>query len=62
NLTQRERQVLIYRMLGHPLKLIGYELGLGVSTVSVALSSALRKLGVSSVTDVIRILVPGGEG
>ncbi|MCC6897828.1 MAG: helix-turn-helix transcriptional regulator [Polyangiaceae bacterium] len=62
NLTQRERQVLIYRMLGHPLKLIGYELGLGTSTVSSALSSALGKLGVESVTDVIRFLMPGGGG
>ncbi|MCC6897829.1 MAG: hypothetical protein IT377_02580 [Polyangiaceae bacterium] len=61
NLTQRERQVLMYRALGHPLKLIGYELGLGTSTVSVALSSALAKLGVGSVTDVIRFLMPGGD-
>ena len=59
NLTERERQVLIYRVLGHPLKLIAYELGLGMSTVSAALSRALTKLGADSVADVIRLLLPG---
>ena len=61
NLTQRERQVLIYRMMGHPSKLIAYELGLSQSTISMALSAALAKLGVASVTDVMRLLMPGGE-
>lgn len=61
NLTMRERQVLIFRMLGHPLKLIAYELGLSISTVSSTLQGALRKLGVSSIADVIRMLMPGAE-
>lgn len=61
NLTQRERQVLIYRMMGHPSKLIAYELGLSQSTISMALSAALAKLGVASVTEVMRLLMPGGE-
>ncbi len=59
NLTQRERQVLLYRVLGHPLKLIAYELGLSTSTISSTLGSALRKLGVQSVADVIRMFSPG---
>lgn len=58
NLSMRERQVLVYRMLGHPLKLIAYELGLKMSTVASCLERALRKLGVASVTDVIRMFTP----
>jgi DNA-binding CsgD family transcriptional regulator len=45
-LSLRERQVVAFAALGHPSKLIGYELGLAPSTVSKHLTSAMRKLGV----------------
>jgi DNA-binding CsgD family transcriptional regulator len=48
-------------MLGHPLKLIAYELGLSVSTVSGALKRALVGLGVRSVQDVLTMLTPPSE-
>jgi DNA-binding NarL/FixJ family response regulator len=45
-LSLRERQVVAFAALGHPSKLIGYELGLAPSTVSKHMASAMRKLGV----------------
>ncbi len=44
-LTLRERQVAALAALGHPLKLIAYELGLSRPSVSASLASAMRKLG-----------------
>jgi hypothetical protein len=43
-LTLRERQVLAYSALRHPLKIIAYELGLSVSTVSTHIARARAKL------------------
>jgi DNA-binding CsgD family transcriptional regulator len=43
-LTQREHQVVAYAALGHSNKLIAYELGLAVSTVSAHLARARAKL------------------
>ena len=47
-LTAREQQVVAFAALGSPSKLIAYELGLSVSSVTTFLSSAARKLGVRS--------------
>ncbi|MBL8918216.1 MAG: helix-turn-helix transcriptional regulator [Myxococcaceae bacterium] len=47
-LTPRERQVVGFAALGHSNKLIAYELGLGASTVATHLSSAAKKLGLTS--------------
>jgi DNA-binding CsgD family transcriptional regulator len=47
-LTERERQVVGLAALGHPNKMIGYTLGITVSTVGVLLTRASRKLGASS--------------
>jgi len=47
-LSRRERQVVALAALGHANKMIGYELGISVSTASVLLSRAARKLGVRS--------------
>jgi DNA-binding NarL/FixJ family response regulator len=52
-LSERERQVVAFASLGHPNKLIAYELGIATSTVGVLLSRAMRKLGVSSRTELI---------
>lgn len=54
-LSLRERAVVQRAVLGHPFKFIGYDLGLPVSTVSVVLKQALRKLGVASRTELIRL-------
>ena len=44
-LSQRERQVVALAAIGHANKMIGYELGIAVSTVGVLLGRAARKLG-----------------
>jgi DNA-binding CsgD family transcriptional regulator len=57
-LSERERQVLAYAALGHPLKLTAYELGLSLSSVAQHRSRAMRKLGLRSQTDVARTFGP----
>ena len=47
-LSQRGRQVLAYRALGHSLKFIAYELGLSQATVSEELARAKARLGLHS--------------
>jgi DNA-binding CsgD family transcriptional regulator len=54
-LSARERQVLAYAALGHPLKLTGYELGLSLSTVARHRANAMRKLGLRSFADVAQL-------
>lgn len=53
-LTDRERQVVAYAVLGQTNKMIGYRLGLSKSRVSVVLRSAMRKLGVETRMQLIR--------
>jgi DNA-binding CsgD family transcriptional regulator len=57
-LTLRERQVLAYSAMGHPLKLIAYSLGLSVSTVSARRTQAMRKLGLRTQADVVGLFAP----
>lgn len=47
-LTQRESQVVAYAALGESHKLIAYRLGISRSRTSIALNSAMRKLGVKT--------------
>lgn len=47
-LSERERQIVALASRGHSNKLIAYELGVGSSTVAAHLTSAARKLGISS--------------
>ena len=47
-LTTRERQVVALAAMGHANKMIGYELGISVSTAGVLLSRAAKKLGAPS--------------
>jgi DNA-binding NarL/FixJ family response regulator len=47
-LTRREAQVATYAAQGHTYKVIGYELGIAISTVATHLRSALNKLGLAS--------------
>jgi DNA-binding CsgD family transcriptional regulator len=52
-LSLRERQVLAYTVLGHPLKLAAYELGLSVSSVSRHRANGFRKLRLQSLADAV---------
>ena len=60
SLAPRERQVLARAALGHPLKLIGYELGLSPPAVTEHLRSALQKLRLRDRAEAVRALGPRG--
>jgi DNA-binding CsgD family transcriptional regulator len=62
-LDLRERQVLAYVAMGHPAKLIAYSLGVSPSSVSTTRRSAMRKLGLQTTADVVRLFggPPGPE-
>jgi DNA-binding CsgD family transcriptional regulator len=55
-LSLRERQVAWYAALGHPNKLIGYELGISMSSVATHLKLASKKLGVRSRPELIALV------
>jgi DNA-binding CsgD family transcriptional regulator len=55
-LSDRERQASLLVALGHSNKLIAYDLGVSVSTVSTLLARAAVKLGCSSRTSLIQLL------
>jgi DNA-binding NarL/FixJ family response regulator len=54
-LSVRERQVASYAALAHTNKLIAYELGIALGSVSVHLRSALAKLGVKSRVELVQV-------
>ena len=55
-LTEQERQVVAYVLLGETVKLIAYRLGLSPGRVSRLLKSVMHKLGVNSRTQLVRKL------
>jgi DNA-binding CsgD family transcriptional regulator len=64
-LTLRERQVLAYVAAGHSNKMIAYELGLSMSTVSGHLARARQKLGLPSlaaIRDLLFAIPPSSDG
>ncbi len=61
-LTASESQVASFRAMGHSMKLIGYELGLPVSTVSRLLTDAAAKLGLSSPDEFAHLAPDTGAG
>lgn len=54
-LSARERAVLAFVAMGHPNKLVAYQLGLSPSAVSAHLRSAQRKLGVTSRAELVHV-------
>lgn len=61
-LSRREAQVTAHAALGRPYKSIAHDLGLAPSTVATHLAAALRKLGLSSRRELVRLLGnPGGN-
>jgi DNA-binding CsgD family transcriptional regulator len=58
-LTEREKQILAYAVLGHHNKLIAYELGIADSTVRVLMARAAAKLGVRTRADLLRAFASG---
>jgi DNA-binding CsgD family transcriptional regulator len=58
-LTPREREVAMEAQLGKQNKVIAYELGIAVSTVSVLLSRAAKKFGVRGRRELVVVLSKG---
>ncbi len=54
-LSDRERQVIGYALLGHHNKLIAYELGIADSTVRVLMARAASKLGVKTREELLQV-------
>ena len=54
-LAAQEREVLVKTAAGYPLKEVAYELGVGASTVSALLRSALRKFRLASPSEAVRL-------
>ena len=59
-LTLREYQVLNELTRGHPNKTIGYDLGISSRTVEIHRANVMRKLGVHSFPDALRIAFAAG--
>ncbi|MCP5426525.1 MAG: response regulator transcription factor [Gammaproteobacteria bacterium] len=54
-LTARERQVLDLALRGHSSKVIARELGISHRTVELHRSNLLEKLGIASITELLRL-------
>ena len=59
-LTLRENQVLNELARGHPNKTIGYDLGISSRTVEIHRANVMRKLGVHSFPDALRVAFAAG--
>jgi DNA-binding CsgD family transcriptional regulator len=55
-LTEREREVASFFVLGHSTKIIAYELGISDSTVRVLLSRIRSRLGAASRAELVKLL------
>jgi FixJ family two-component response regulator len=59
-LTSREREVLDLALKGHSSKVIARELGISHRTVELHRSNLLEKLGVASITELLRLKLGSG--
>jgi FixJ family two-component response regulator len=59
-LTPREREVLDLALEGHSSKVIGHKLGISHRTVELHRSNLLEKLGVASITELLRLKAGSG--
>ena len=61
-LTPRERDVMKGLVRGHPNKTIGYDLDISPRTVEIHRANLMTKLGVTSLSDALRIAFAAGLG
>lgn len=61
-LTAREHDVLLGLVRGHPNKTIAYDLGISPRTVEIYRANLMTKLGVQSLSEVLRIAFAAGLG
>lgn len=55
SLTNRERQVLDGLVMGHPNKIIGYDLGISARTVEIYRANVMTKMQASSLSGLVRM-------
>jgi two-component system, chemotaxis family, CheB/CheR fusion protein len=61
-LTPRERDVMDLVVEGRPNKIIAYDLGVSQRTVENHRASVMKKIGVASIPDLIRLVMAAAEG
>jgi len=61
-LTPRERDVLDGLVKGYPNKTIGFDLGISPRTVEIHRANLMQKIGVHSLSDLLRIAFSAGLG
>lgn len=61
-LTPRERDVLEGLVMGHPNKTIGFDLGISPRTVEIHRANLMQKVGVHSLSELLRIAFAAGLG
>jgi two-component system response regulator FixJ len=59
-LSEREKQVLDGLLTGHPNKTIAYDLGISPRTVEVHRANVMRKMAVSSLSELVRMSLAAG--
>ena len=59
-LSKREREVLDGLVLGHPNKVIGFDLGISARTVEIYRANVMTKMGASSLSDLVRMAMVAG--
>ena len=60
-LTPRETEVLELLVVGHPNKVIAYELGISARTVEVHRARLMEKLEVQSLSELVRLAMVAGD-
>jgi two-component system response regulator FixJ len=60
SLSEREREVLLGLLAGHPNKTIAYDLGISPRTVEVHRASLMSKAGAASLSELIRMALLAG--
>lgn len=59
-LTDREREVLVGIVAGHPNKTVAYDLDISPRTVEVHRASIMSKMGARSLADLVRMTISAG--
>lgn len=59
-LTPREREVMLQVALGHPNKIVAYELGISARTVEIHRARVIEKLKVRNLSELVRLVLQAG--